>query len=395
MKAKRKVALIAVTVLILATLVYAFLPKPVAVDAVPVIRGALETAVRDDGRTRIKDRYMVSAPLAGQLQRIRFKAGQSIEIGTVLAVIEPIAPELLDSRSHAAAEARVRAAEESLHQAQSVFDRAAAAFEYAQKELERVRGLFQANTVPVQELDRAQMANRTSESDFNSAKFGVRIAEYELEIARTALERAFGSGDGLAIELRAPVPGKLLRVLQESATVVTPGTPILEIGDPKNLEVEIDVLSSDAVRIQPGSRVIFEYWGGPKPLEGRVRLVEPAGFLKISALGVEEQRVWVIADFTSPAAEWQSLGDAYRVEARIITWETNSVLKIPTGALFRPQDGWAAFKVESGRARLQKLEVGHRGEREAEVINGLSEGEVVILHPSDRVAPGVRIEPRE
>jgi HlyD family secretion protein len=159
--------------------------------------------------------------------------------------------------------------------------------------------------------------------------------------------------------------------------------------------VEIDVLSSDAVRIQPGGRVLFEYWGGPQPLEGRVRMVEPAGFLKISALGVEEQRVWVIADFTSPPAEWQSLGDAYRVEARIITWESSNTLKVPSGALFRRQNAWAVFKVVSGRADLEAVEVGHRGENEAEILSGLAEGERVILHPSDRVGDGVRVKERE
>ncbi|MGZ8920562.1 MAG: efflux RND transporter periplasmic adaptor subunit, partial [Limisphaerales bacterium] len=357
MKAKRKVVVIGIAVLLLGALVYAFLPKPVAVETAMVHRGTLETTVRDDGRTRIKDRFIVSAPLSGQLRRVPFKAGHAVNEGMILAVIEPTAPELLDPRSQAAAQARVHAAEETLHQAKSVLDRAEAALEFAQNDLRRVRGLFEGGTVPVQEMERAQMAARTTQSDFNSAKFGVRIAEYEVELARTALERGFGGNDGRSLELRAPVEGRILRVLQESATVVMSGTPIMEIGNPQNLEVEIDVLSSDAVRIQPGARVVFEYWGGPQPLEGRVRVVEPAGFLKISALGVEEQRVWVIVDFTSPAAAWQSLGDAYRVEARIIIWESNNALKVPGGALFRRENAWAAFKLISGRAELQEVQV--------------------------------------
>jgi HlyD family secretion protein len=199
---------------------------------------------------------------------------------------------------------------------------------------------------------------------------------------------------GGTVEIAAPVAGMVLRVMQESRTVVGPGTPLIEIGDPGNLEVEVDVLSSDAVKIQPGARALFEYWGGPRPLDARVRLVEPAGFLKISALGVEEQRVWVIADFVSPRSEWQNLGDAYRVEARIVAWETNNVVKVPIGALFREQDEWAVFKVQDDRAQLQRIQIGQRSEHEAEVLGGLIEGELVILHPSDRVLDDVAVRRR-
>ena len=395
MKSKRKLALVGVALAIVGGIVYAFLPRAVPVETALVTRGPLEVTVRDDGRTRIKDRYIVSAPLSGQLQRVVFKPGHAVNERDVLAVIEATAPELLDPRSYAAAEARVSAAEETLKQAKAVLERALASFEYAQNDLKRVRELFQAGTVSNQEMDRAQLASRTTEGDLNSARFGVRIADYELELARTALVRGSPGSRGGKVEICAPVAGRILRVLQESATVVAPGTPLMEIGDPQNLEVEIDVLSSDAVKIRPGSRILLEYWGGPRPLEARVRLVEPAGFLKISALGVEEQRVWVIADFVSPRSEWQNLGDAYRVEARIVTWETNNAVNVPTGALFRQQDDWAVFKIQGNHAYLQRIQIGHRSENEAEVLGGIVEGDSVILHPSDRVSHGVALRRRK
>jgi HlyD family secretion protein len=395
MKSKRKFAVIFIASAVVGGIVFALLPKPVSIESAPVIRGPLEVTVRDDGRTRIKDRYMVSAPLAGQLQRVLFKPGHGVSERDVLAVIEPADPELLDPRTYAAAQARVRAAEEGLKQAEAELERNVAGFEYAQNDLKRVRELFQAGTVSSQEMDRAQLAARTSEGDLNSARFGARVAEFELELARTAVERGSPGSRGGTVEICAPVGGKVLRVLQESVAVVAPGTPLIEIGDPQNLELEIDVLSADAVKIQPGAPVLLEHWGGPRPLEARVRLVEPSGFLKISALGVEEQRVWVIADFVSPRTEWQNLGDAYRVEARIVTWQTNNTLKVPAGALFRQLDDWAVFKVDRNRASLQVIQVGQRSENEAEVLGGLLEGESVILHPSDRVLHKVAVKEKK
>ena len=395
MKSKRKLALIGLAVAIVGGIIYAFLPKAVPVETALVTRGPLEVTVRDDGRTRIKDRYIVSAPLAGQLQRVVFKPGHAVNERDVLGAIEPTAPELLDPRTYAAAEARVRAAEETLKQAKAVQERTVASFEYAQNDLKRVKELFQVGTVSSQEMDRAQLASRTTEGDLNSARFGVRIADYELELARTALAWGSSVSHGGNVKICAPVAGRILRVLQESATVVAPGTPLMEIGDPQNLEVEIDVLSSDAVKIRPGSRILLEYWGGPRPLEARVRLVEPAGFLKISALGVEEQRVWVLADFVSPRSEWRNLGDAYRVEARIVTWETNNAVKVPTGALFRQPDDWAVFKAQGNHAYLQRIQIGHRSENEAEVFGGIVERDSVILHPSDRVSHGVAVRRRK
>lgn len=391
MKSKRNLAFLGLALAIGSAIVYAFLPRAVPVETAFVSRGSLEVTVRDDGRTRIKDRYTVSAPLVGQLQRVAFKPGHAVREGDVLAVVQPTAPVLLDPRSYAAAEARVNAAEETLKQAKAAVERAVASFDYAEIDLKRVKELFQTSAVSGQEFDRAQLAARTSEGDLNSARFGVRVAAYELELAKTAVARGSPGNLQTKIDICAPVTGRVLRVLQESATVVALGTPLIEIGDPTNLEVEIDVLSSDAVKIQPGARMQLEYWGGSRPLDARVRLVEPAGFLKISALGVEEQRVWVVGDFVSPRADWQNLGDAYRVEARIVIWQTNDAVKIPLGALFRRQDDWAVFKVQGHRASLQRVQIGHRSENEAQVLDGVVEGEVVILHPSDRVSHGATV----
>ena len=389
--------MIAGAVLIVGMIVWAFLPKPVVVETATVERGPLMVTVRDDGRTRIKDRYVVSSPVAGQLQRITLKPGHEIETGQVLASVAPTPPELLDPRTRAAAEARVKAANEARQQAEALLERAMANYEYAQSELRRVQALLESGSTTTQELERARLAVRSTESELNSARFGVRIAEHELELAKTTLMwmHPETANEEQLLRIGSPVAGKVLRVMQESMAVVTPGTPLLEVGDPKNLEVEVDVLSSDAVKIEPGARVWLEYWGGAEPLEARVRLVEPAGFLKISALGVEEQRVWVLADFVSSQAEWQNLGDAYRVEARIVIWEAEDVLKAPVGALFRLQENWAVFLVQDGEAELRQVEVGHRGEHEAEVLGGLAAGDEVVLHPSDRVRDGVEVVRRE
>jgi HlyD family secretion protein len=393
---RRRLPLVMVALLILAGLIYAFQPQPVGVDLARVTHGPLQVAVREEGRTRIQDRYVVSSPLAGQLLRLTLRPGAAVREGQVLADIEPADPQLLDPRAHAQAGARVRAAEAAQQQAVALLDRARANQEFTQNELERAQRLFSAGDVAREELERAELGARSARGELQSAEFAVQIAGYELEQAEAVLLRAQpDAAREWRYQVRAPVHGRVLRVFQESATVVAPGTPLLELGDPRKLEVEVDVLSVDAVNIQPGARVLFEYWGGAEPLEGRVRLVEPAAFTKISALGVEEQRVWVMVDLVSPPEQWQNLGDAYRVEARIVLWESPDVLKVPTGSLFRVGTDWAVFTVADGRARRQLVEIGRRGEREAEVLRGLSEGDQVVVHPGDRVQEGIAVRARE
>lgn len=390
---KGKISLLVLALLLLTALLYAFAPKPVKVELQRVERGPLQVLVQEDGRTRIKDRYVVSSPLAGQLARIHLKPGHKVEAGkTLIATVQPPDPQLLDPRAVATAQANVKAAEATMKRTRALLDRAQADLRYATNELARAKTLFEDGTATQQELDQAEWQARTAEAELDSAQFAVQIAEFEMEQARAALLQIQPNREPRTqFEIQSPINGKVLRVFQESSAIVSPGTALLELGDPSNLEVEIDVLSSDAVSIPPDAKVILEYWGGPEPLEAQVRLVEPAGFTKISALGVEEQRVWVIADFVSPRSQWENLGDAYRVEAKIVTWESEDVLKVPNGALFRRGKNWNVFVVENEIAQAKTVSIGHRGEHQAEVLTSLSEGDLVIKHPSDQIQEGVEV----
>lgn len=385
----------AVGMLVAGGLWFAFMPGPVPVELTRVTRGPLRVTIDEDGRTRIKERYVVSAPLGGQLRRIELHPGDCVKAGeTPIAVIEPLEPELIDPRTRAQLEARLRAAEAQLQLAGPRVERMRAAHDLAQIEWGRAEKLFDQRAAARQEIDRAREAARAAAEDLKAAEYGRQIAGFELEQARAALLRTTREGrDGGAWALRicSPIDGRVLRVFQEDAAVLVPGTRLVELGDPADLEAEIDVLSSDAVQIRPGARVLFEHWGGDAPLEGRVRVVEPAGFLKISALGVEEQRVNVIADFLAPPAQRGALGDAYRVEARIVVWESAGVLQVPVGALFRSQGRWAVFAARDRRARVASVEVGHSNGRETEIIRGLAEDDSIVIHPSDKIADGVKI----
>ena len=396
---RRHLLLAAVALLLAAALGYGFMPRPAPVDVVRVAAGPLRVTVDEDGRTRIKERYVISAPIGGQLRRIELHPGDAVKAGvTLLASIDPVEPTLLDARTRAQLEARLRAAEAQVDLAGPRVERARAADELARSEYARITQLADQRAVARQELDRAREAARMAAEDVKVADYSRRIAGFELEQARAALLRATPGprpedcvGE---MKILAPVDGRVLRVFNEDAAVVQPGARLLEIGDPAQLEAEIDVLSSDAVRIEPGARVRFEHWGGSTPLEGRVRVIEPAGFLKISALGVEEQRVNVIVDFVTPPDERRTLGDAYRVEARIVVWESDRVLKAPVGALFRHQGAWAVFAVRAGRARLAPVQAGHSDGREMEITGGLAEGDVLVVHASDKVSDGVKVAVR-
>ncbi len=379
--------------------VYAFLPRPLAVDIAVAARGPLLVTVDEDGKTKIRERYVVSAPVAGRLLRITLRPGDTVSSRhMVVATIEPSLPELLDSRAIAQTEARVKGAEAAVSQSVPNLEKAVAAFEFAESENERARQLRERNSISPQEFEEKKMLERTRREELRAAKFASEIAHYELEQARAALLRTRPVADGTMrseqFDVPAPICGRVLHVFEESAAVVAAGASLIELGDPTDLEVEIDVLSSDAVRIRPGARVILEQWGGGYPLEARVRLIEPAAFTKTSALGVEEQRVNVIADFVTPLAERGALGDGFRVEARIVVTEKTDVLKIPTSAMFRRDGAWAAFVLQGGRAELRLLRVGARNAVEAEILEGLTEAEQVIVYPSDKVQPGAAIHAR-
>jgi HlyD family secretion protein len=389
-----------IALVLLVLLAVAVAPRPVPVDLVTVDRGALRVTLDHEGKTRVHDRFMVSAPVAGQVLRIELEPGDPVVAGkTVMATFEPAVPPLLDVRSRAEAEARVRAARATLDRVQAELQKTQAERAFAQEQLERTRRLAADGIASRETLDAAELEARGRTEAQKAAESAARTAEHELEAARAALvdggEAAGGSAGSrrATITLRAPIDGVVLRRLRESKAVVPAGEPLLELADPADLEIVADYLSTDAVRIHPGMAAQIEQWGGGT-LRGHVRRVEPYGFLKVSALGVEEQRVNVIIDFDDPRGAWTSLGDGYRVEVRAIIWERTGVVKVPTGALFRQGESWAVFAVASGRARLRSIEVGQRNGLEAEVLKGLSPGERVVAHPSDAVRDGVRVAER-
>ena len=383
-----------VGLLLLALIVYAFMPKPLPVETATITKGPLVVTVDGDGRTRIKDRFVVSAPVAGQIQRVTLRPGDRIKLGAPITVVTPIEPPLLDARSRAQADAQLRLAGAGESQASSRVRAAEAAAEHAKAELTRMQALEKSGGIPRAALEDAELAARTATSELESARFGVGVARSQVELARAAVSRVTGKGgDTSNVPVASPVDGAILRVLTESAGVVAAGAPLVEIGDPAGLEIVLDVLSADAVAIKPGAETWIEHWGGDKRLDARVRLVEPSGFTKISALGVEEQRVNVVADFTSEIVDRAALGDGYRVHARVVVWEKEDAIRVPLSALFRDGDRWAVFVLEADRAKKRPVEIGHRGDRDAEVLSGLAEGDRVVVHPGDRLTNDARVRP--
>jgi HlyD family secretion protein len=372
-------------------------PQPVPVETAPVVAGSLRAAVSEEGKTRIKQRYVVASPVSGQLRRIAFKPGAEVEAGvTVVAVIDPLPASPLDERNRALAEAR-------RDSTRIVLEKSRTSYELAQNELRRIEQMFNAGTLSPQELESAKMRETAAARDVAAAEGALKQVEAELattggppvrhSLGDGGSSREVGQPAGSPIEVRANATGRVLHVYQESARVVMPGTPLLEIGDPSDLEVIVEMLSRDGAAIAPGALVSLEQWGGPTALEGKVRLVEPAAFTKYSALGVEEQRVNVVVDITSPREQWTSLGDNFRVEARVITWESDRALKVPVSGLFRQGNAWAAFVVRDGRALLVPVKAGKSSGAEIQVTEGLAQGDEVILYPGDRIKDGQRVKP--
>lgn len=374
--------------------VYGFLPRAVDVDMGLVSRGPLRVVVSEDGKTRIREKYVVSMPFSGRIERITLDPGDPVSGGeSIIATIYPTSPELLNERTRVEADARVKSAESAVRRATSAVEKARSEKEWAETTANRIRKLAEQKATTEERKVDAELLLRTRESDVTSAEFALDMAEFELKQAEAGLIRATPnagvSAEDWNFNIISPITGKVLRVLQESAATLTPGAPLIEVGDPTDLEMEIDVLSQDAVRIRPGNRVYVEHWGGEKPLVGTVRLIEPAGFTKISALGVEEQRVNVIADFNVPASERSTLGDAFRVDAQIATWESDDVLQVPASALFRSGEDWCVFVANGGhRASRRVVKVGHRSAQAAEVLEGLVAGDHVILHPGYTITDG-------
>jgi HlyD family secretion protein len=392
---KKRWVRIAIVVLVVAAIGYwAFKPAPVAADFGAVERGGLDVTVDEEGRTRVRDRYVVSAPVPGRMQRIELEPGDRVVAGkTVLAQFQPTDPALLDARTRAELEARMRAAESAVGSARAERERIAADLAFAESELKRFTALVHERVLAARELEAAERQVESLTRALQSADFAIRTAQHQLEVARASLLQTRG-GRSAPIPLYSPVDGIVLRRLQESASVVPAGQPLMEVGDLKDLEIVSDLLSSAAVKVRAGQAVIIEQWGGEHVLRGRVRLVEPSGFTKISALGVEEQRVNVVVDFDEPRQKWESLGDGFRVELRIIVWEKDDVLKVPTSSLFRHEGKWAVYTVEDDRAVRRLVEVGQRNGLEAEVLSGLAEGQRIIVYPSDTIADGSAVRAR-
>jgi len=392
---RRFTGIVATVGLLALAIVWGFWPRAERIEAGEVAERLLRVTVEEEGRTRVKERYRLHAPVAGYLRRIELDVGDSAALGQTLALIDPLPSTVLDPRARAEAEARVAASRASLARAEAIARQLEEEAELADEEFKRREELLARNLIPRSEFDQARARMRALEAAAEAGKSAVQVARFELDAALAALRYSGEVGaeqPAETVPLRSPVDGRVLKVLQESAGVVSAGQLLLEVGDPGQLEVEVEVLSRDAVRIEAGGRVLFERWGGGEELEGVVRTVEPTGFTKISALGVEEQRVLVIADISSPPGAWQRLGDGYRVEAAFIVWEREDALTVPASALFRRDDGWAVFVIEDGRARLRQVSTGQSSGLLTEINDGLSAGEMVIVHPGEGVDDGARVE---
>jgi HlyD family secretion protein len=383
-------------VLLLAALIgWGLWPKPVIVETGVVARAPLTVRVSEEGKTRIRNRYIVAAPVAGNMRRVLLKPGDPVEAGvTVITTIEPAAAPLLDPRARTQAEAVVAMHEASRQRAAESLAAAQAAYKLAEKERERMRSVTRDGTLSDSDRDRMEAEASIKAAEARAMEFSLQVIDYELAQARAVLERPADGGAGNLIEVKSPVGGRVLNVMQESETVTAPGMAILEVGDPADLEIEAEILSRDAVAIQPGDAVEIEQWGGEETLKARVRRVEPAAFTKISALGVEEQRVIVLCDLLDPPEAARALGDRFRVEVRVAVWHEDDVLVAPAGALFREGNTWKTFIHRNGRARLTAIEAGRSDGRLTQALSGLKEGDKVLLHPPDTVKDGTRVVTR-
>jgi HlyD family secretion protein len=370
-------------------------PHPVDVDVARVVRAPLDQKVVDDGRARVRERYTVSAPVAGTLARIDLHEGDVVEPGMVLARLLPLPSPLLDPRSRDVAVQRLASAVDSQRQADATVTRAATADEQARRELARTDTLTKDGTLPPAQLDQASADARMRAAELSSARFSEKVAAHDIEQARAALERfSPGSRSSEQFEVTSPVHGQILHVLHKSEGVVEPGTALLEVGDPQALELVVDVLSQDAVTVHPGMPARLLHWGAEPPLTAKVRLVEPSAFTKTSALGVDEQRVNVVLDPEGPPEAWRPLGDGFAAEIEITVWTKPDVVQVPTSSLFRQGAGWAVFAVRDGRAMAHGVGVGHRGALQTEILDGLAPDDVVIMHPGASVHEGVKVASR-
>ena len=392
MKLTRKIIYWLLAAIALALLAWAATREPVQLaSSAPVTRGALEVTFQEEGKTRLKNRYLVTAPVAGTLRRITLQPGDAVRAGQVLAEIDPAASQLLDSRTRSQAQAELRGADAQLAAVHQRIKAAQVAERLAQTELRRTQTLQAAGAVALEQLDQARARADSTRAELAVAQADERAATERVNAARALLAEEGRAGGGKVLTVTAPAAGRVLRRPLESATPVPMGELLMEIGDPALLEIEAEVLSTDAVRLAPGMPARVLRWGGDGVLDARIARVEPGGFTKVSALGVEEQRTRVILDFDSPPAQWAALGDAYRVEVEFIVQQASDVLQVPGSALFRAGDGWAVYRLEDGRARRTPVAIGLRSATAAQVRQGLEPGQTVIVQPDDRIVDGTRI----
>ena len=395
---RRKLWVTAIILIIILAIFYGFLPRTQEVDLVRLTRGPLQVTIEEEGRTRLKERFVISAPTAGYVRRIEAKVGDPVRKGETVAVLEPLRSQALDPRSRAEAEAVVSAAAASLAAAMEKERAATADADYIETRLVRITALYSRGSVAKDQLDQTDSEAKKARAVQRSAKAAVDVARSELERAKTTLQNfapVQRTGKNNTVEVTSPVSGAVFRIYRESEGTVHVGEPLMDIGNAGNLEVRVEVLSSDAVRIRSGMTVLFKRWGRDEPLAGRVRRVEPAGFTKVSSLGVEEQRVLVIVDITSPPEMWRVLGDGYRLEAHFVVWEGQDILQVPTSALFRSGKEWSVFVEENGKAHRRAVEIGQRTGLTAQILSGLKENERVVAYPDDAISDGARIRGRK
>lgn len=392
----RKVAIGAFLVLVVGLLVFGFWPEATPVTVERATRDSLRVTVEEEGRTQLRDRYVVSAPTSGYLKRVSGEAGDTVSRNEVLAGLARLPSRVLDGSEYQAAKANVKGAKAALRRAQKEVEGAEAMLSYARTEYQRLQRLHKQGTASKQQLDQAELEFKKAQSQYGAAQEGVEQARYEVSAARSRLNRQVSSPDHLAsqVQIRTPAGGQILEVHRESAGVVQGGAPLFTVGDSDSLEVVVDVLSSDAVRISRGAPVEIVRWGGDATLEGRVRVVSPQGRTEVSALGVEERRVDVMVDFTDPSSKREELGAGYRVVTRFVLWAEDDVLQVPQSALFRHEGGWAVYAFENGRAQLRPVTVGQRSGLRAQLTDGVQANDQIITHPGNELSDGTRVEVR-
>ncbi len=397
MSVQRNLSIAALGLVVVIGLGLGLRPTPVLVEVSEVKKAPMEVVIEEEGKTRVKDRYVISAPVTGYLRRIDLEIGDSVKPGQILTQLEPLPSNVLDPRSRAEAEARVAAARSGLLAAEEQVVAVKANADYAASEYQRHKALKVKNLISEETLSLSLAEKQRTQALLRSARFAVEVSRHELNAASTLLRYSAAQTSPAELKervnIKAPVSGSVLSLHHKSEGVVIAGSPLVEIGDPSGLEVAVDVLSFDAVQIKKGMKVKLERWGGDT-LDGIVRVVEPVGFTKVSALGVEEQRVWVIIDINAPTEQWLSLGDGYRVEAKFLLWQNDAALQIPNASLFKKGQQWAVYHLVNDEIKIKTVEIGQRNGLNAQLLSGLSEGDKIIVHPGDDIKPGVRVKVR-